>query len=747
VTIFARPTTPSRRGIQPAVADCRAAIRRLLLSFAVMAGLAASLTAPAPAGAVVTHVGPISVGLQARVQEHYLLEGISGPAPSNYLTGAEPAKYANAAGNPVVHQSNTWAIFWDPEKAYYHGDWEHLIDTYLHDAAEASGSLESVFAVDAQYTDKSNVPAAYKQSFRGGAEDTTAYPKSGCVDPKPAPEKERESGRIPPTTCLTSEQVANQLESYIKAHNLPTGLSDIYYVLTPPGVTVCLDGGTATGHCSDFAGGGLEHESESYDNSFCSYHADINPSGLSTGSASTILYGVIPWTAGTFEDGDFFEEETPGWECQDGGYDPSSKPAEQVEISKARGPKEESEFKEKNAVEKAEIEQAKLLEGPHEQEPNQIPCPTSDGYCDYGLADLIINQLSSEQQNIVTDPLLNGWKDPAGYENTDECRFFFATALGGAVTANPETDAGTLYDEVLDAGDYYVNNAFNYAGELLNYPGIPCLHGAYLVPQFTAPSPVNNGEPVSFNGMESDISLDAGIDFSPGGSQQADYATYTWNFGDGTPTVTGYAPGSPPCETPWLTPCAGTVLHSYEYGGAYEVTLTVHDIAGDSASVSHVINVSGPSRPAPPSTGATMAGAGAPGAGPHAGLLAPVAAAVISPQSLRTALRKGLVVSYSVNEQVAGHFEVLLSRSLARKLHIVGTPATEMPAGSPPAVVIAKSVLVTTKAGRSAVHIAFSKRTIARLAHVHKVPLMLRLIVHNAALASTSVLTSATLSL
>lgn len=745
MTTFARPTTSSRRDIQPSVHICRAAVRRLILALGLVA--ASLLTAAAPAGAVVTHVGPISVGLQARVQEHYLIEGISGPTPGNYLTGAEPAKYANPAGNPVVHQSNTWAIFWDPEKAYYHGDWEHLIDTYFADAAAASGSLASVFAVDAQYTDKSNVPATYKQIFRGGAEDTSAYPKSGCTDPKPEPEKERESGRIPPTTCLTSEQVADHLEGYIKAHNLPTGMSDIYYLLTPPGVTVCLDGGTAKGHCSDYAGEGLEHESESYDNSFCSYHADINPSGLSTGSSSTILYGVIPWTAGTFADGDFFEGEAPGWECQDGGYNPASKPGEQQEKEKTRDSKEESEFKEKNSIEKAEIEKAKLLEGPHEQEPNQVPCPSPDGYCDTGLADLIITQISNEQQNIVTDPLLNAWKDPAGYENTDECRFFFALALGGSATANPETDAGTLYDEELNEGTYYVNNAFNYAGELLNYPGIPCLHGAELNPQFTPPSPVNSGEPVSFDGMESEIALNAGINFSPGGSAQANYATYTWNFGDGTPTVTGYAPGSPPCESPWLTPCAGTVDHSYEYGGAYEVTLTVHDIAGDSASVSHVIDVSGPSRPSS-STGTGNTGApGGPGAGPHAGLLAPVAAAAIVPQRLRTALRKGLVVSYSVNEQVAGHFEVLLSRALARKLHITGTPATEMPVGSPPELVIARSILVTTKAGRSAVHIAFSKRTIARLAHVHKLALMLQLVVHNAASASTSVVTGATLSL
>ena len=68
-------------------------------------------------------------------------------------------------------------------------------------------------------------------------------------------------------------------------------------------------------------------------------------------------------------------------------------------------------------------------------------------------------------------------------------------------------------------------------------------------------------------------------------------------------------------------------------------------------------------------------------------------------------MRKGLVVSYSVNEQVAGHFEVLLSSATAHRLGITGTPAVGLPAGSPAEVVIAKAILVTTKGGHSAVHI------------------------------------------
>ena len=54
-------------------------------------------------------------------------------------------------------------------------------------------------------------------------------------------------------------------------------------------------------------------------------------------------------------------------------------------------------------------------------------------------------------------------------------------------------------------------------------------------------------------------------------------------------------------------------------------------------------------------------------------------------------MRHGIAVRYSVNEQVAGHFEVLLSGKLAHKLKIGGASATGLPAGSEPQIVIAKA--------------------------------------------------------
>ena len=64
-----------------------------------------------------------------------------------------------------------------------------------------------------------------------------------------------------------------------------------------------------------------------------------------------------------------------------------------------------------------------------EQAPPGTAAPT------LGLADLIVSQIGVQQQNIVTDPLLNAWQDSAGNEVTDECRNSIPdhTVGGGAV--------------------------------------------------------------------------------------------------------------------------------------------------------------------------------------------------------------------------------------------------------------------------------------------------------------------------
>jgi hypothetical protein len=661
-----RPTTlPARLASLP---FCRAKRRAAL---ALAASLLLALVCASPAPALVTEISGTSIGLQPRVI-------------GETFDGELGASFNNPNGNPVLHSSRVYAIYWDPT-AHYHGDWQHVINQFLTNLAGASGSRSSVFAVDEQYSDSSNQPASYSVTFRGAYTDTKPYPTAGCSDPKPLGLKDR-------ITCLSDQQLQEELASFIGEHSLEKGMGTIFYLLTPPGVTVCVGAGGATGHCSDYTGKAGE---ESYSNSFCSYHSAINPTSPTTGDGNTVLYAAIPWTAGGYGDPHLeAKDETPGFDCQNGG--------------------------------------------PIQQEPNQVPCPSPDGGCDLGLADLIISQIGVEQQNLVTDPLLNAWKDSSHREVTDECRNFFLPTLTTDGSEKPGSKAGVLYNQVLSAGSYYINDAFNAAALSLPYPAIPCVTGVRLVPQFTSPSTVNSGDIVAFDGMESLIDLSSVVAF--GASAPTKYATYTWNFGDGTPPVSGYAPGAPACTVPWLSPCAASVLHSYQYGGTYSVSLAVTDAVGKKVTVVNPIVVLGPAPPAAHGSG-SGSGTGA-GFGPPP----PSASVAVLSRSLRQVLRSGLLITYSVGERVTGRFEVMLDKKVGHKLHLRAPAATGLAQGTPAQMVIGKSILVTLGGGQSRMRIQLPGSITSRLAHLHSVALILRLVVRNAAGGEATIVTPLKLS-
>jgi hypothetical protein len=359
---------------------------------------------------------------------------------------------------------------------------------------------------------------------------------------------------------------------------------------------------------------------------------------------------------------------------------------------------------------------------------------------------VIINDLSVEQSNVVTDPLLNGWYQTAtSAEQSDMCQFAFGpdpAPLPPLTSEQQPANAQRISNETINNHEYYLQLGFDSVGVTAGR-GLTCWSGVALAARFTAPNPVNAGDVVGFDATESNITLNAHTQGLPPDEPYV-APLYTWNFGDGT-TVTGSNTASQ--------------FHSYAQGGTYTVALTVTDSSGNSNTVSQPITVVGGSAGSGSGSGSGSVGGtstsvatpGTPGAGTASpGLTVPnpvVTAAAVS-RSLRSVLRKGLVVRYSVNEQVAGHFEVLLSKTIARRLGISGERALGLAAGSPPQVIIARAVLVTTRAGRSNVVIQLSKRTATRLKRLHKVTLTLRLIVRNAASgtpASTTVLSTVTL--
>jgi PKD domain len=675
------------------------------LAGTLAATLLLTLCAAAPAGAVRTSEG---LGIQRRAE------------PT--INRKSPLQYH---GGPVLHYSDAYAIYWDPE-GLYEPEWERLIDEYFHNVGAASGSLENVFALDAQYTDTTG-RAANQSTFRGAYADYDPYPTSeNCT-------------QAAEVACITNQQIRTELEHLIKAGGLPgaTG-TPVYYILTPPGVTVCTN--QASSECSEPAPAAplnsppTEEEEEKHaeevlekaHDGFCGYHSDITEPG----NAPPVVYAVQPWVAG--DAGEVIESYSP--ELVTSGVAPDVPPcqAERDPIS----------------------------------EPNQLggTSPFSDNY-GAGLPDIIINDLSIEQRNVAVNPLLNGWyQETTGAEQGDMCQWDFGTPPEKEPTPPKTTHALSESNDTINGTNYFLSWGFNSAGWTSRHR-FECWQGVTLEPHFTAPNPVNAGDTVAFKGSESYVTLDAANNLPA--DEPLTPAIYKWNFGDGT-VVSG------PDTT------ESSVFHSYQYGGTCEVTLTVIDSGEDVRSFSETITVNGPPPPASNTPGAcstpeseSSEGSGGPGGGSSSSggagksgsstssgsgassgsggsggipVSAPVASAAVVSHSLLSALKSGLVVSYAVNQQVAGNFQVLLAASVGKRIGLTHPLATGLPQGTPSQVVVAKTLLVTTKGGHSRLKIVFSKSTARRLRRLHSASLMVRLVVRNSSGALTTVLKKVTLS-
>ena len=252
------------RTLPPRVAVRVVALLAGTLTMLVLSLAALSTQAYAHVEEVLTKTGgpKIKVGLQPRESQFYWegsrkYEGLGEKA--GFVENKATASFDNASGNEVVHTAATYVIYWDPQD-YYHGDWQSLIDGFMANVGTAGGQLSKVFAVDAQYTDKTNKPAASYSSFRAAYTDTHPYPATnGCTDPRALelgiPLLE---GTLTPV-CVTAAQVQTELEWLIKQREeehypLSKGMGTIFSnPLTPPGVTVCLnEGGGPEADCSDF---------------------------------------------------------------------------------------------------------------------------------------------------------------------------------------------------------------------------------------------------------------------------------------------------------------------------------------------------------------------------------------------------------------------------------------------------------------------------------------------------------------
>jgi len=185
---------------------------------------------------------------------------------------ARPARRIPYGGGPVLHSNRTHLIFWAPARSglRFPARYESLIERFLARVAADSRKPSNVYGSSGQYTD-SGGPAAYDSSYRGALVANDSLPANGCQESPAGPGWD---------VCLTDEQLHREIEHVVAADRLPSGPTDIYFLLTPEGFGSCTDSSSAACALGGATG-------------YCGYHSvtPTRPTGTS------LLYAVIPYSA------------------------------------------------------------------------------------------------------------------------------------------------------------------------------------------------------------------------------------------------------------------------------------------------------------------------------------------------------------------------------------------------------------------------------------------------------------------
>jgi hypothetical protein len=434
--------------------------------------------------------------------------GITSNAPSvrRPIASAVDTGRLTYHGGPVVHSSAPYLVFWDPSSATP-ASTKTLLARYFTDVAHDSGLATNDFGVLRQFSDRTGI-ADYAQTFS---------PRQVIVDTDPYPPRDATiCTQVDPTyfrSCVTDDQIRTELAKLVGADGLrtdgPTSASELVtdapiYFMVMPPDVNVCFEGDQSPVCA-----------VNTDPGFCSFHNSITTRG------NYLLYAAI--TLVSVESGD---PTISPKNCQDDAYYAG------------------------NGV---------------PQEPNGSP------------ADLILSPMTHEDAETITDPLFTGWFDgTADHEVADACTnygdpadpsnfespFAFAPTLGGSESA------GTLYDQLDNGDEYYVQSMWS------NGEGL-CVHRpspGTVTASFTAPSTSHVvGSQVSFDPVAS--------------SSTTGYGSVAWSFGDGATSFMSTA-----TET---SPAPVRSSHIYRTPGRYTVTLTLVDTVGNLSRATHMVSIDG----------------------------------------------------------------------------------------------------------------------------------------------------------
>jgi hypothetical protein len=256
-----------------------------------MAIASTSRSAAAASAAAMLAVGAILL-LAAPIARAWTPGGVAPARPTGtpsprvaMALAADPLPYQ---GGPVMHTNRTHVIFWNPSgvtpATSFDPGYVDLITSFLRDVATDSHKATNVYALSGQYGDATG-RAQYDSTFAGVVQATDPIPPPNgslpCQVPTPA-----DGGPTMPdgitgwTVCVNGDQLAAEVRNVVLTNHLPTGLADVYFVVTPDGIGSCFKAGPD--NCSL---GGAAHSG------FCGFHTSLDQDG------THYLYADMPYTA------------------------------------------------------------------------------------------------------------------------------------------------------------------------------------------------------------------------------------------------------------------------------------------------------------------------------------------------------------------------------------------------------------------------------------------------------------------
>ncbi len=637
-------------------------------------------------------------------------------------------------GGSVMHDSEMFTVTWDPLRRYWSGTRDY-VEQFLRDVADGSGTLTSPYAVTTQYRNAAGASAGKAYKYGGGCIDygnpnhisnrntTCWFPTStqtGPGDNYPALASECPrtgqsytfsspdgSGFTANDQCVTDAQIRSEVSAIVSqmhlgSHTQPGYQPEVVLPL-PPQIEVCLN---AVGVlCS--ANGSLTPPLPKVTTSPVqvggvppgTYRLEIayaTPSGQSLASApvnvtlsqsSDIMISPPPSPQGG---------TVTGWYVyltQAGGstyslQQPANTPVgintnytvTGAPSSTGAAPPPLPYFCSYHSqIDIGGTTWAYVVQPwtvmTQCDEPDSPPIPPNPPPAvlskDAGIR--LVSPLSQAQMGATVNPQLNGWFNGlTGSEINDN---------GGCVPVTDNLDSATVGHS--SQNPYLLQHEFNNAGVMESDPFsyFGCAPDVVLSPSFVVPSPIDQGEVVSFDGSTTASTL-----IVPN-------IEYHWSFGDGS-SATG-----------------PSVVHRFAKAGYYHVKLMVVDRGGNVRSLTQTVEVL-QSDGQPPSSGG--------GTGGHHGSSKFKVSLQLMPQSLKEVLDSGLQVAVRSNQDADGFATLTIPQSEAKKAGIHGDRTSF-------GVVVGRGTVSGIKNGTAILRVRISSSTASRLAHLSYLSLTLRL--------------------